>query len=90
MQRDAARPGRTHCLKTMPSLGLGMRVSFDKQTQFASELVKKLAAEIGHDLADAILTAPQKDEADIQEQRANVALLKERLANIDFRFGQTA
>jgi pyruvate-ferredoxin/flavodoxin oxidoreductase len=60
--------------------GLGFRLSIDKQQEQASELVKALASEIGDDLATAILTAAQKDEADIYEQRDRVAALKKKLA----------
>ena len=59
--------------------GLGFRLSIDKQTEFARELVKRLSGTIGQQLADAILAAPQKDEADIFEQRQRVDLLKEKL-----------
>ena len=59
--------------------GLGFRVSIDKQTEFARELVRRVAATIGDELATAILTATQKDEADIYEQRQRVDLLKEKL-----------
>jgi pyruvate-ferredoxin/flavodoxin oxidoreductase len=59
--------------------GLGFRLSIDKQREFAMELVRRLASTIGEDLATALLTAPQKDEADIYEQRQRVALLKDRL-----------
>ena len=61
--------------------GLGFRVSIDKQTEFARELTYRLGADIGIDLAEAIVSAPQKDEADIHEQRQRVALLKEKLQN---------
>jgi pyruvate-ferredoxin/flavodoxin oxidoreductase len=63
--------------------GLGFRVSVDKQTEFARELTKRLAGQIGEQLATSILTASQKDEADIFEQRARVAQLKERLKTVD-------
>ena len=63
--------------------GLGFRVSVDKQTEFAQELVRRLAASIGEDLATAILSAPQKDEADIYSQRERVALLKQLLVKVD-------
>jgi pyruvate-ferredoxin/flavodoxin oxidoreductase len=63
--------------------GLGFRVSVDKQTEFARELTKRLAGQAGEQLATAILTASQKDEADIFEQRARVAQLKERLKTLD-------
>jgi pyruvate-ferredoxin/flavodoxin oxidoreductase len=59
--------------------GLGFRVSIDKQTEFAHELLRRLAANISDDLVTAILTAKQKDEADIYEQRQRVDLLKEKL-----------
>src|SRR4029079_16117728 len=59
--------------------GLGFRVSIDKQTEFARELVHKLAPTIGPDIAAALLTAPQKDESDIDLQRERVAQLKEIL-----------
>jgi len=63
--------------------GLGFRVSVDKQTEFARELVHRLAASIGEDLAAALLAAPQKDDADIYEQRERVAQLKEKLTKLD-------
>ena len=59
--------------------GLGFRLSIDKQTEFARELVLQLGTQIGDELASAILAASQKDEADIYEQRQRVSLLKERL-----------
>jgi pyruvate-ferredoxin/flavodoxin oxidoreductase len=63
--------------------GLGFRVSIDKQTQFARELLDDLGDKVGDDLATAILTAQQKDEADIYEQRQRIRLLKERLRTIN-------
>jgi pyruvate-ferredoxin/flavodoxin oxidoreductase len=62
--------------------GLGFRLSIDKQTEFVRELVVRLGHHIGDDLAAAILSAPQKDEADIYEQRQRVSLLKERLEKV--------
>ena len=59
--------------------GLGFRLSIDKQTEFARELVNHLAGTIGEELARSILGAAQKDEADIYEQRQRVDLLKEKL-----------
>ncbi len=63
--------------------GLGMRLTIDKQGEYARELVRQLRELIGPDLADAILTADQRDEAGIEAQRERVALLKQRLAGID-------
>ena len=59
--------------------GLGFRLSIDKQKEFARELVRRLSGRIGEELATALLTSPQKDEADIFEQRQRVDLLKEKL-----------
>jgi pyruvate-ferredoxin/flavodoxin oxidoreductase len=63
--------------------GLGFRLSLDKQKEYASELLRKLSGAIGDDLTEALLTAEQKDEAGIYDQRERVVLLKERLAGID-------
>jgi len=65
--------------------GLGFRVSIDKQRDFARELLRKLAPQIGEELATAILDCPQKDEAEIAEQRERVQLLEERLRRIELK-----
>jgi len=62
--------------------GLGFRVSIDKQTEYAQELVRRLAGSIGEELATALVTAKQKDESDIYEQRQRVDILKERLQKL--------
>jgi pyruvate-ferredoxin/flavodoxin oxidoreductase len=46
-------------------------------------LVRRLSGTIGEELVTALLTAPQKDEADIFEQRQRVALLKEKLQSLN-------
>jgi pyruvate-ferredoxin/flavodoxin oxidoreductase len=63
--------------------GLGFRVSIDKQKEFAAELVKKLAPQLGDDLVSGIVNADQTDEAGIYEQRERVAALKQKLAKLD-------
>jgi pyruvate-ferredoxin/flavodoxin oxidoreductase len=63
--------------------GLGFRVSIDKQTEFAHELLRRVAGTVGEELVAAILNAKQKDEADIYEQRQRVDLLKEKLAKLN-------
>jgi len=60
--------------------GLGFRISVEKQKEFASELLKKLAPQLGDDFVTALVAAPQQTEADIYEQRERVAELKKRLA----------
>jgi len=63
--------------------GLGFRVSIDKQTEFAHELLRRVAPIVGEELVTAILTAKQKDEADIYEQRQRVDLVKEKLQKVN-------
>ena len=52
--------------------GLGFRLTIDKQTEQARELLVKLKDTVGGELVDAILNADQHDEADIAEQRERV------------------
>ncbi|MBI5933629.1 MAG: pyruvate:ferredoxin (flavodoxin) oxidoreductase [Chloroflexi bacterium] len=66
--------------------GLGMRLTLDKQNEYARELLKALTAEIGQTLVDGLLNADQSTETGIAEQRERVAALKEKLAaNKDVR-----
>ncbi|HLX97006.1 MAG TPA: pyruvate:ferredoxin (flavodoxin) oxidoreductase [Verrucomicrobiae bacterium] len=60
--------------------GLGFRVSIDKQREFATELVKKLAPQLGDDLVTGIINADQSDEAGIYDQRERVTALKQKLS----------
>jgi pyruvate-ferredoxin/flavodoxin oxidoreductase len=62
---------------------LGMRVAVDHQKAYAERLVAKLSALIGDDLVAAVLAADQKTERGIEEQRARVAAIKEKLATVD-------
>ncbi len=62
--------------------GLGMRLAIDKQREYARELVNRLRDVIGGELADALLSADQSDEAGVEAQRARVAQLKGRLAGV--------
>ncbi|MCM8776068.1 MAG: pyruvate:ferredoxin (flavodoxin) oxidoreductase [Candidatus Omnitrophica bacterium] len=63
--------------------GLGYRLAIDKQKELASEILKRIAGQIGSDLVNAILNAQQKDEASIYEQRERVAILKQKLTQLD-------
>jgi pyruvate-ferredoxin/flavodoxin oxidoreductase len=62
--------------------GLGFRLSIDKQSEFARELVKGLSGSIGDTLAESLVNATQKDDAGIYEQRQRVAELKDKLKAI--------
>ncbi|HVO32384.1 MAG TPA: pyruvate:ferredoxin (flavodoxin) oxidoreductase [Elusimicrobiota bacterium] len=59
--------------------GLGFRLSLDQRRDAAETLLRKLASEVGETLVDGILQAPQRNEADIHEQRERVRQLRERL-----------
>jgi pyruvate-ferredoxin/flavodoxin oxidoreductase len=59
--------------------GLGMRLTLDKQGQFARELLNKLTGVIGQQLVDDILAADQTSETGISEQRKRIAELKKKL-----------
>ncbi|HEY8346633.1 MAG TPA: pyruvate:ferredoxin (flavodoxin) oxidoreductase [Symbiobacteriaceae bacterium] len=63
--------------------GLGMRLSIDKQTAYAKELLQALRDEIGADLVDALLSADQSTYEGIEAQRQRVAELKRRLEGND-------
>jgi len=63
--------------------GLGMRLTIDKQSEYARELVALLRDEIGAELADALLNADQSGEAGISAQRERVELLKNKLAGLN-------
>ncbi len=61
--------------------GLGMRVSLDKQAEYAHELVRRFSARIGEELAEALLNADQSNEAGIEAQRKRVAELQAKLGS---------
>jgi pyruvate-ferredoxin/flavodoxin oxidoreductase len=60
--------------------GFGYRLTIDKHAEYARELLRKLREVVGSELADGLLNAVQKTDAEIQAQRRRVAELKERLA----------
>ncbi len=59
--------------------GLGMRLTVDRQTEYAQELLQRLAGKIGQDLVDELLSADQSTDAGINAQRTRVAALRDRL-----------
>jgi pyruvate-ferredoxin/flavodoxin oxidoreductase len=63
--------------------GLGMRLSVDKTTEFATELLMKLASVVGDELVAGLVNADQATEAGIQAQRERVAALKAKLASVN-------
>ncbi len=63
--------------------GLGFRLTLDKQNEYARELLRRLAGEIGERLVEDLLTTDQATEEGILKQRELVAALKARLASIE-------
>jgi len=59
--------------------GMGMRLTVDKFTTFAKELVQKNADHIGRELADELVNATQSTEAELNAQRKRVKQLKAML-----------
>lgn len=60
--------------------GLGMRLASDQLMAYAQSLVKEMASGIGGDLAQALITADQRQETGIRAQRERVAVLLQTLA----------
>jgi pyruvate-ferredoxin/flavodoxin oxidoreductase len=63
--------------------GLGMRLAADHQLAAARRLLEALRPGVGDDLADALISAPQRTEYEIRQQRVRVASLVDRLAALD-------
>jgi pyruvate-ferredoxin/flavodoxin oxidoreductase len=62
---------------------LGFRLAVDQTTASAQSLLKRLADHIGSELVDDMLQADQLSEEGIQNQRARVETLREKLESID-------
>ncbi len=59
--------------------GYGFRLTIDKHTEYARELLTRLASQVGEDLARELLDADQSGEAGIAAQRKRVDALKAKL-----------
>jgi pyruvate-ferredoxin/flavodoxin oxidoreductase len=62
--------------------GLGFRLAIDQQLQYCRTLLAKLGGQLGDELVAALLAAKQEDDEGIGRQRARVAQLRGRLAEI--------
>ena len=62
--------------------GLGFRITADKHLGVARQLLAELRDDIGTDLVDALLNAPQAIGGEIRQQQQRVASLKSRLSTI--------
>jgi len=63
--------------------GYGMRLAVDKFNEQAVELLKGLKDKLDGKLVDEIMSASQKSQVEIEEQRSRVAALKKALESID-------
>ncbi len=62
--------------------GLGMRIAADHHMTLAKELVSDLRDDIGHELADHLVTGGQRVGSEIRRQRRRVKLLRKRLREL--------
>lgn len=81
--RDGRGPTWSNSLfEDNAEFGFGFRLTVDKFNEFAKELVKSFAAQLGDDLVKGLLEADQANEAGIAAQRERVIALKAKLKGI--------
>jgi pyruvate-ferredoxin/flavodoxin oxidoreductase len=62
--------------------GLGMRLAADRHLAEARSLLTELQSDLGTDLVQSLITAPQVLESDIRRQRERVAALIDKLGHM--------
>jgi pyruvate-ferredoxin/flavodoxin oxidoreductase len=84
VNKDGRGPSWSNSLfEDNAEFGLGMRLTLDKQLEYAQELLQDLAEVVGQDLVDELLNADQSTELGINQQRERIAQLKARIQDID-------
>ena len=63
--------------------GLGLRLAADRHVALARQRLGELRDELGAELVDAALDAPQYSESELRAQRERVAELERRLGELD-------
>ena len=63
--------------------GLGFRLAADRHTELARRRLAELSEQVGPELVNEILTAPQLRESELRSQRERVAELRRRLEGLD-------
>jgi pyruvate-ferredoxin/flavodoxin oxidoreductase len=63
--------------------GLGIRLAIDARRDHARRLLRSLSTQVGGELAAALIDGPQRDEAQIEERRAQVIALRGKLAGLE-------
>ena len=80
VNKDGRGPAWSNSLfEDNAEFGMGMRLTIDKQSAFARELLPAFAAVVGDDLVTALMQADQTSDAGLAAQRQRVAQLKQRL-----------
>src|SRR5581483_5382922 len=80
MNREQRGPAWSNSLfEDNAEFGLGMRITLDKQLEYASELLSQCSDIVGVRLVEDLLNADQSTEAGIRVQRERVARLKHQL-----------
>jgi len=83
VNRDGRGPAWANSLfEDNAEFGFGYRLAIDKHVEQAQELMKRMASQLGESLVEGLLSGDQHSESGIAEQRARVALLKQKLATI--------
>jgi len=83
INKDGRGPAWSNSLfEDNSEFGLGFRLAIDKHKEHATELLKKLAHDVGEKLVDDILNADQSGETGIYEQRLRVEELKKKIETI--------
>jgi pyruvate-ferredoxin/flavodoxin oxidoreductase len=62
--------------------GLGMRLTIDKHTEYARELVQQLGGELGSSLVDDVLNTDQSTDAGIKAQRERVVQIRQKIEGL--------
>src|SRR5512132_2182818 len=63
--------------------GLGLRLAADRHVELARRRLQELREDVGAELVDEILSAPQVRESELRAQRERVAALARRLDELD-------
>lgn len=83
VNKDGRGPAWSNSLfEDNAEFGLGMRLTVDRQSEFARELLAGLADQLSETLVTELLAAEQTDELGIRAQRERVVVLKQALRNI--------
>jgi pyruvate-ferredoxin/flavodoxin oxidoreductase len=81
--RDGRGPSWSNSLfEDNAEFGLGFRLALDSHVAQARWLLTEMSAHLGDNLSREILQSDQGTEAEIAEQRARIAMLKLRLAEV--------